>query len=174
MVVSQCTQRRVSGLAPHSAPWLSPLNVRGGGVYRWEDALGVWARMQEEGVAGTTVTYSALVAVCAKAARWEEALRLVACMREEGVERNTITFNSLISACGRAARLDQALAARATMQAVRDPSSWSWNARLPFPVGVREWSCLVVFQSRPVSRLRYTQLGVWARLLTRGLRSRIW
>ena len=26
---------------------------------------------------------------------------------------------------------------------------------------------LVVFQSRPVSRLRYTQLGVWARPLTR-------
>jgi hypothetical protein len=26
---------------------------------------------------------------------------------------------------------------------------------------------LVVFQRRPVSRLRYTQLGVWARLLTR-------
>jgi hypothetical protein len=50
-------------------------------------------------------------------------------------------------------------------------------ARLPSPTlraqRVSEWSCreagqlAVFFQSRPVSRLRYTQLGVLARPLTR-------
>lgn len=83
----------------------------------------MWEAMRADGVAANTVTYSALVAVCAGSGKWQEALQLVAAMKEEGVQPNTITYNSLISACGKAAQLDQAMDTLATMQ-VRIVVDW--------------------------------------------------
>ncbi|MFC0692367.1 hypothetical protein [Paraburkholderia humisilvae] len=73
-----------------------------------------------ETVFPSTVTYSAAISACEKAARADDALSLFAHLQQHGPDRgvfpNTITYNAAISACEKAGRADDALSLFAHLQ----------------------------------------------------------
>ncbi|WP_175233274.1 pentatricopeptide repeat-containing protein [Paraburkholderia humisilvae] len=73
-----------------------------------------------ETVFPSTVTYSAAISACEKAARADDALSLFAHLQQHGPDRgvfpNTITYSAAISACEKAGRADDALSLFAHLQ----------------------------------------------------------
>jgi len=69
----------------------------------------LFEEMRERGLEPSSVTFGAMINVCAKSGRWQRALELFSTMETLGFEKDEILYNSIMDVCVKCGELSRAL-----------------------------------------------------------------